>query len=194
VDGLLLGDIAKFGSVYQVNLKVIAAGNGKVLATHSERVGSEEALLDVFSRGAEHIALTVATALNRTTPVRVAAPPRVDLSSRPMTTERPLRKYSWIPAAAAVAGTVTGIVLWSSARSAAAQLTSPTTPLSTDRAAALRDSGTRSQTWALVSFGVSAAALATAATMFFWSREEGVAVTPVATLEGGSVMVSGRFP
>jgi hypothetical protein len=191
VDGLLLGDIGKFGNTYQVNLKVIAAANGRVLAAYSERVTSEEMLLDVFSRAAERIAKDVAAATGRPEPKRTSAPVTISRSEAPVTKSTPMRKYSWIPGVVAVGGGVAGALMWSSSRSALNEL-SQGSDITMARAAELRDSGARSQTLAMVAFGASAVALAGAATMFFWSED----ATPPSAVVGVSpsgIAVAGTF-
>jgi len=193
VDGLILGDIAKFGSVYQVNLKAIAASNAKVLASYSERVNSEEQLLDAFSRGAEHLARGVNEGMGRPPPQRVAAPKVSALpATRPSEAVRPYRGYSWIPAVVTVGTAVTSVILFSNSRRAYSTLVSSPT-LDVGEAAQLRASGTRSQTFAWVTAGLSAAALATTATMFFWTRTEtpepavtGLSVSPFGVTLAGS--------
>jgi hypothetical protein len=187
VDGLLLGDIAKFGNVYQVNLKVIAAATGKVLAAYSERVDREEVLLDTFSRGAEKIARDLAAATGRPAPTRTAAPVMVMRSQAPTMSSTPLRRYSWIPAVAAVGGAVAGGFFWSSSRGALNELsTSP--QLDFARAESLRDSGSRAQTTAVVAFALSGAAL----TMFFWTGDAADPTVAAAATPNG-VAVGGTF-
>jgi hypothetical protein len=198
VDGLVLGDIARFGNVYQMNMKVIAAASAKVLASYSERVAKEEALLDAYSRAAAKLAQEVNAGMGRAPPVRSANPAVVSTNyERPSMTVKPYRKYSWVPASAAVASGIAGALLFSSARRDHATLTNSQN-LTIAQANSLRARGSRSQTWASVALGVSAAALGTAATMFFWTRdvstESPVSEAPQISFTPMGLVVAGSFP
>lgn len=52
-DGIITGSVGKFGSIYQVNLKVLSATDAKPLAIISKKAYSEEDLLEVMDGAAE---------------------------------------------------------------------------------------------------------------------------------------------
>lgn len=55
-EGVLLGDLGKVGSKFQVNLRVARSSGGAVVATWSRSVSSEDALLSALTDAAEELA------------------------------------------------------------------------------------------------------------------------------------------
>ena len=60
VDGVMVGDLARVGSTFQMNLKVFDASNGKRLATSSSSAKSEEELLAKLTSAAQMMAQQLA--------------------------------------------------------------------------------------------------------------------------------------
>jgi hypothetical protein len=56
VGSILIGSLAKFESGYVLNLKLVAANDGRQLASYSERLGSNDALLDYLAKTARELA------------------------------------------------------------------------------------------------------------------------------------------
>jgi hypothetical protein len=75
VDGLITGSLAKVGSTYVINLKVVD-NEARTLALFSERVKGDEALLDWFASASERLVQQLKQALKRD--VVAAAPPKTD--------------------------------------------------------------------------------------------------------------------
>lgn len=65
VDGLITGQIGKFGPSYQVNVLVISALDGTTLASHSGRVKAEDAVLEELERAAREMAPDIARKLGK---------------------------------------------------------------------------------------------------------------------------------
>ncbi len=81
VDGLLLGNIGKFGATFQLDVRVAAATDAHNLATVSIRVPDDNALLDAISQAAASIAKQLAVAL-KVTLIPVAQPPSLVTKSQ----------------------------------------------------------------------------------------------------------------
>lgn len=56
VDGLITGNLGKFGDSYAVNLKIVSAKTGQVMGAYSARVKGDEALLDWLTETAKSFA------------------------------------------------------------------------------------------------------------------------------------------
>jgi hypothetical protein len=187
VDGLLLGDLARIGSDFQLNVKVVAAADGKLLSSHSERVDAEAKLLDAFNRAGRKLAVDAAQKLSRKLP-----PPSAEfLAGMGRNTnvldalklyDTPLRPLSWIPAATGVLFAGGGALFLIQADARFKELTSTAQLIEEPRARDLRDGGMRAQTLGWTGVGIGAAGFALSAGMFLWAREitdsPGVAVVP----------------
>ena len=107
-----------------------------------------------------------------------------------------LRSKAWIPAVGGAALLATGGVFYGLAKGAEGRLRSgdPALANPADRAT-LASSGRTQQTVAFVAGGVGVAALAAAATMFFWPSSAGQSgVGVVVTPSMGAVVFSGELP
>ena len=79
VDGLITGQIGKFGPSYQVNVLVISARDGMTLASHSGRVKAEDAVLEELEKAARAMAPEIARRLGKAPagePVATQPPPK----------------------------------------------------------------------------------------------------------------------
>jgi hypothetical protein len=56
VDGLITGSLARFGSSYAINLKIVSAKNGTVLGAYATRLKGDEAMLDWLTETAKRFA------------------------------------------------------------------------------------------------------------------------------------------
>lgn len=68
VDGMLLGDIGRLGTKFQVNLRVAKSGDGQVFATWSRSVSREDELLPALTEAALVLAPQILAALKRQAP------------------------------------------------------------------------------------------------------------------------------
>jgi hypothetical protein len=66
VDGMLLGDLAKLGSKYQVNLRVVKSNSTAVIATWSRSVSREDDLISALTDAAEELAPSIFSGLGKT--------------------------------------------------------------------------------------------------------------------------------
>ncbi len=176
-DGVLLGDIAKFGGRIQLNLKVVSSTSASTVAAYSDTVGTEDAALDSLTRGANQMAGQAASALNRSLKLKFV--------------ERPAyRRWALLPLVVAVVGGggSAGLLVAANQNHLALINGTPTTEK------AGRDAqfvGQLEQTlgWTLV--GVAGAALITAGVLFLYDLLTAPAPTGPAS---AAPVVSGVWP
>jgi hypothetical protein len=178
-DGVLLGDIARLGARYTINLKVIGAQNGRTLAVFSDSASSEDEVIDALTRGARKLVVDASAALGR-------APPRLPTLEAP---RPPLRKIAIAPLALGVVAAGAGAVLLGLSE-VDYQALKTGKPGADGATVAAR--GQTFGTLGVAGLVVGGVALAGAATLFFLGAEPPVtvAVGPA----GGMVMVQGTFP
>ena len=176
-DALLTGDVGLLGAEYVVNLKLLAAKDGAVLAIFNGKTMHPEGVLGVLDAGAQAITAQVARVLDRAdldaTPL---AGPVVEAKS-----STPWRTIGLVGGGAGVAAVAAGAVLLtlgngkSGAIASAPDLTS---------AEASRDAGKAMQTSGVILLAVGASAAAAGAAAYFFG---GSTVTPtVAIVPGGA--------
>lgn len=176
-DGVLLGDLAKIGSRYQVNLKIINAATGKTLALFAESTTSEEAVIDLLTRAAHTMALDVSRALGKPLSISGSAGSSV-------------RPWALLPLGVGVLAVGAGAVCLGVSLDAHATLISGSPG---QNGAQLRDTGKLTGDLAVVGFAVGGAALVGAAILYF----AGAPPPPIAVSVspgGASVMLRGEFP
>ncbi len=176
-DAVLLGDVAKAGSRYQVNLTLIGSGDGRTLALFSDAV-TEEGVLDALTEGANKLAIDGSRATGRPPPVRVAAKRSTNL--------RPL---AILPLAVGVLSIIGGGIALGVSESAWATLNHGMSP----DGAATRNTGQIASTLAVVGFAVGGVALVAAALLFKFGGDGpsiGASVSPT----GAQVNFSMRWP
>lgn len=76
VDGVVTGDVGKFGDSYQINVKIVSAQDGSLLSAFSNRVEGEPRLLDAFTEGARQSAPEIAEKLHKNRAVVAKTGPR----------------------------------------------------------------------------------------------------------------------
>ncbi|MBX7097471.1 MAG: hypothetical protein K1X89_07160 [Myxococcaceae bacterium] len=187
VDGLLIGSVTKLDRSYQLDVKIVAAGDGRPLAVASSSSDDNDRLVGTFVVVAEQLAKQVSTMLGR--PLTPGASVEVvQGASR-------IKRLSWIPAAAGVGSAVVGGVFLGLSRGKYDLLVKPQAqPLTREQYDGAVSAGKSQQTvgWALV--GVSAALVVGAAGMFLFGGNEtvraGVALAP----GGAGISFSGVLP
>lgn len=185
-DGILMVSLARLDDVFRTHLKVVSSQNAKVLAETAAEAQGERALLGALDAAAERLATRLGA--------HPAAAPPSALVSAPSGEEQG-RSKAWIPltAAAAGAGAGTVLVLLSSAQhDRLVNHLQASGPDAEARAIAAR--GASMQTWAWVSFGAGAAALALAGALRFAGPEP--LATPTAWLsnDGSGIALTGAWP
>lgn len=182
-DGAVLGDMARIGNTFQVNLKIVAGRDGRTLAAFSEAANSQDAMLEVLTRAARELAEPTFRNLGRAPPANVsvvAGPPN-------------LRRVAWAPLAIGVLFAGAGAVGLGLAANTAGDLRAGKPVTDTDgRAAVAR--GQLQETLGTIGLGVGAAALALGAVFLFFGPRAPVSVAPSASASGGSLVISGSLP
>lgn len=173
VDAVLSGSLAKAGNSYIVTMRVVRAGDGAEVASISERLKNEDALIEWLEAQAPRLADQVAAAYGRAAPVKEVHFER------------------WIPAMLGVGCLVAGVGMQVGARGDARSLTLGTVPLADTQAVLERGRAVEAGSWVL--FGVGAAAIAASVVwVAVGSAPAKVAVVPI---EGGAVFsLAGTLP
>jgi hypothetical protein len=188
VDAVIVGDVAKFGQTYQLNLKALNAADAKVLASRSARVEGDVAALDALARLGRELSGALFEAKGRTAPVELKAAGDGGGGGPSV------RTLGFIPLGVGVVAAGVGGVLIGLSRADYAALTGSAVPLTPKQALDLRTSGANRQTAGVVLAAVGAAAIVTAGAMFLFGapKESVVAVTPVS--QGAVVSFAGVLP
>ncbi len=186
-DGVVLGDLAKIGSRFQVNLKIISANDGKTLAMFSEGAPSEEALLDVLARGGTSLRNQTLKAFGRVTsaPGASVVPEVQSGAGSPLS-----RKLAFIPMGLGVAAVGGGLAAVIVSENASAELTSGTPGANGE---ATRDRGRTAGTVGLALMISGGALLAGGAVWYLLGADAPPAVTLAPTANGGTLVLSGQF-
>ncbi len=198
-DGVVLGDIARVGTRYQVNLKVISASDGKTLALFQEGATSEEAVLDMLTRGGNSLREQTLKALGRTavavvpvTPanpsVPAAAVTPAGIATAPVKSSGLSRNLAFIPMGVGGAALIGGIVGLAVSESASAELATA----SSDGAAA-RDRGRTANTLGVAGVIGGTALVGGGLLWFLLAGPDAPAVSVAPGPGGGAVSVRGSF-
>ena len=130
VDGIVTGQLGKFDDLYQLDIKIIGAVNGRILSAYSGQAKGDRGLLDELTRAAKQIAAELRTNTQRSAPVAaepehlepkpspVVAPPPEVSEAQPAPTG-----HWWIPAAAGGVALAAGAVLLGASKVESDQLT-----------------------------------------------------------------------
>jgi hypothetical protein len=195
-DGTVTGTLGRFGTAYQIDLKILSSRNASALAVHSSRVEGEVALLEELKQAARVMAPKVFEKLGRTAPkIEEPAPPAavVQAPSRPGPGVLPV-----VLGSAGVIAAGVGTVFLLQAGQASGQIRSGLqdgVAFELAHAKELAQRGALQQTVGLIGVGVGAAAVA-AAVVFgirnMTSSAPQVSVWPLPS--GGGVAVTGSLP
>jgi len=207
---VLVTELGQLLSGYRTGARLYTSSDGALVTEHLIPGVREEQLLDSLTQSLDAV-LPVAQAALRgpppappsAEPPPAPAAPAAVVEAKPLAPEpeperiRPLRRWSWLPAAGGAALAGVGTVFYLQARDKYARLDTGGTPgeplRDADRLAA---SGRRAQTVSRVAFGLGAAGLVTGVVMFLLPGEEAPTVRPSATVVpgGGMVGLSGTLP
>ncbi len=198
VDGVITGNLGKFGSAYQVNIKILAALDGRPLSVYSSRVKGEEALLDEYEKAARKAREALngsSSKLISPSSVPVAGPVS-EASDGVSDQPSRARSLAWVPAAVGgVSLAAGGILLWQT-KQRWDLLESSNSDVPAQTAASYRDEGNTFQTFGLAAVGLGVAGLTTGAIMHFTGNDKPGSVRLVvrAAPEQASVAISGWLP
>lgn len=183
VDGILMGDVARLGATYQLNLKILAATDGRPLAKYAAQVESDEQMLTELSKAAREMGPALGRSLGRVLVPDVAAIEGYEKAQA----RRGYRSAAWIPAVAGgllAAGGAVALVL---ANGNYRQLDAPTRTYSQNEARILRDDGATYQTLGWVGVGTSVAALGAATALYVLGSQ-----SSAPTMSAGVVLLPGH--
>ena len=183
-DAIVVGDVGRFDSTFQINVKVIAAADATVLAQGSRRVTGEVQALDALASLGRELSRAVLERKGRAVPLELTQP----ISSAAPTA----RSLSWIPLAAGGVGVAVGVVFVAWSRGDAAALATGTH--ADDEARALVSSGTQKQTAGYTAISIGAAAVAAGVGMLVFGGGSANAVALVPTRDGAHVVLTGSLP
>jgi hypothetical protein len=186
VDAIVLGSIGQFEKTFQINIKVIAARDGRTLSVFTDSVDGEKRVLAALTRGAQKLAADVRRELGSVT----------DTTATQLTSEPSgARRWWWVPAAGGAVVAAVGGYFLLRANSDSNSLTGgsgiPTATYA--QALQLHDDGAQSQTIGLIAVGVGAAAVAASGVLWGFS-ETGARPTLSRLPGGGSLGIAGVFP
>lgn len=184
-DGLIISDLARLGSKYQLNVRVLRSDTGEPLATFSSSTDREEGLVPLIGQAADTIARALAP--KGAAPVVVAeAPPGPD--------EPRLHRWPWVPTAVAAGLVAVSVVLHLFAASDYSALTNPGASVipNAERADQLAGRGKALMISAFVGYGLATASLAVAAILFA-RGEAPVSASVTVSGSGGGVVLGGSF-
>jgi hypothetical protein len=168
VDALIVGSLAKTGSGYVINLKIVGSRDARSLAVFSTRVKSDEALLDYLQASAREFVASLPT------------PP-------PVPGAKPSLAPFWISSVIAGGALVAvGGGSYAFARVSEAQLAAPTVT-SYAELQHIRRTGELQQTIAFIAGGVGLAALG--AGVLLWTLDARPPRVSVAPTNGGALLV-----
>jgi hypothetical protein len=187
VDALVLGDVAKLQSRYQVNVKLLAVATGALLAAESERADTDEQLVDALTAIAGRLAKRGAEKLSRSLVPEGRVGTR---SSGPSVPVLPI-----VLAGVGVAAGGFGGIAFAQANARYQELGTATDDA---RALQLRDEGIGWRTATQLGIGVGAAALVGAAATFFIGNAMASGPAPAVSLSTSpratGVVLSWRWP
>ncbi len=167
VDAVLSGEIGRIdGGELQANLKVVRSSDGQLLASTSFRASSSADALDRLTWAARSLSEALSQKLKRYLP-----PPSAEVMASEEEATRPMRRRAWIPAATSGALLAGAGVLYYLSTQRYQSLAADQGTLYDSDARRLRDEGTQLQFFSGVAAGAATAALATAATFYFWRTE-----------------------
>lgn len=181
VDALLLGDVGRIGKSYTVNLRVVGAQNGKVLATHIATVATVDDVPAELRRAAGELEGQLLSALRGG--------------------QRFSRLWALLPAGVAIGGAVAAVVLHLQAATRYRELielsgrlgTAPLEEL-TAQATTSRTQGLTAQVWGNVAIGVAAAAVVATVVTLFGASAPRVQPTAMLGPTGASFGLVGVLP
>ena len=178
-DALVVGDVARVGTRYQLTVKALSTSNGKRIASWSGGADSEDGLLKLVADAAAAIAPEVAKATGRTLSPAVSS-------------EKSMRSYAVYPA---IAG---GVLLLGGVAAEVVAFTHytrlvETPPADRGEALALARTGKSWQTAFAVGASVGVAALAAAGALYLMG-DDATVLSAVVTPNSAAVGFTLRFP
>ncbi|MHB8874287.1 MAG: hypothetical protein ACYC8T_11420 [Myxococcaceae bacterium] len=204
VDGLITGSLAKFGSSFAMNLKIVWARDGQVIGAYATRVKGDEALLDWLTDTAKAFAKehgkrppAPADAPRKDPAPTVAAvnpTPQTDSPSGIVETPGGGRSKTWvIPAVIGGVFVVAGVGGLAVGGQKASDLLN-TAGLGRPQVEEQAGAAATFQTAGAVGLGVGVAALGAAGALFVLGGTEAPPVAIVAQPGGGAVVWGGVLP
>ncbi len=190
-EGVVVGDVAQVGGLFQINVKVVSGVTGRPLATFSTRVERERDLLDAFDRAAVALAHTLVPSHSAT--LALEEPPPV------VTVAPSMGRRSWSAVPAITGGVLTlaggTLLVLAQLNHDALARRDRTSPLSQETALITANRGASFQTLGLIGVSVGGAALIAGALLFFLGAPEVDTIQPSIAFgpSGASFSFGGAF-
>jgi hypothetical protein len=188
VDGIITGNLGKFGDAYQINIKILGATDGRPLSVFTSRVNGETALLDGLAGAADRIAPEVARELGR--PL-AEGEPAASVGAAPAQVFAP-RRWAWVPLAGGGVAAAAGLYF-------VVQATGHLNNLRNDQIGSAdpdtyAQEGKTDRNLGAALLGVGAAAMATGAVLYLWPSGESLKVTAVVAPNAAALTLTGTLP
>ncbi len=198
VDAMITGSIGKLGAAYQVNLSIISAKDGQVLAAHSRKLRGEEEVLDELTAAARQMGPQVLTGLRR--PAGAAPAPQASVTPPgPAPAAQPghWKGLWWAPVSAGVVSAgVGGFLLYRTSQefNAVSAWRLSTEPVSLATVEGSAERGGQAQLWGLTLTGVGVAAIGTGLWMLLSQPSTPQVLVGIDPAGGGMVGLQGVLP
>jgi hypothetical protein len=198
VDGLITGNLAKFGQGFAINLKIVSAKTGQVMGAYTGRLKGDEALLDWLTETAKAFAVAqgkpVVAAADA--PKKVELQPTAVANSAPATVEaKPFVRSKWwlVPGGAGVVLLGLGAATLASAGTEAQNILRDG-GISSDVFTKRAGDAVKTQQIGFGFLGAGVVAAGVAATVFALSGESAPPVSMSVQPEGGAIVWAGELP
>lgn len=178
VEVIVMGAVARLDGVYQLDVKALSAGDGKVMALFHTQVARQTEVVAALARAAEEIARKLLPSAAPTAAVAVIAP-----------APKSAPKWPWIPVGAGAVVVVAGGILLGISAAEYSTLSGGQTLISDPYAFAA--AGSSKQVAGAVCLGVGVAALATGLSFLVFGKSEPVAIAPLR--DGVAIGVGGSW-
>jgi hypothetical protein len=197
-DATISGSLGKFGTSYQLDLKILSSRDGTSWAVHSARVEGEVALLEELKRAARAISPKIYGKLGRTPPAE-AAPEVVRSGPEPSSgggggLRWPTYALGGVGVAGLAVGTVFLIQAGDSSRRVREGVDVEGAPITFWTAQGVAQEGDSQQTVARIGLAAGGAALATAVVLGVLDLSRAPAVSAWVAPGAGGIAVAGSIP
>ncbi|MFL5321764.1 MAG: hypothetical protein ACJ790_19030 [Myxococcaceae bacterium] len=183
VDGIVSGSLAKLGSAYTIQIKILKASDGTVLFAQSARLATDDEVHDWLKAQAKTFGAQASKDQSGALVVE---------QNRP--SSGGLRQWAWAPGVVGVASAGLSVVFYLQSKASAASIKDSSSPIRSDYNKFVT-AGQTQQTLAAVFAGAAVAGLTTAGVMYaLGGGESSATVSLVPSAHGAIAAVEVKFP